>query len=97
VPHPVRPNLKLWLQGALILENPGGLVIPARQIRALWAGFTTGYARLRISKTVIVQPGSTKLKKTGLDRNGGVLSQEKPILDLDLILVLFTLSGTSQV
>jgi hypothetical protein len=77
VPHPVRPNLKLWLQGALILESPGGLVIPACQIRALWAGFTTGYAGLRISKTAIVQPGSTKLKKTGLDRNGGVLSQEK--------------------
>jgi hypothetical protein len=88
-----RPNLKLWLQGALILENRGGLVIPACQIRALWAGITTGYAGLRISKTVIVQPGSTKLKKTGLDRNGGVLSQEKGTLGLDRILVLFTLSG----
>ena len=90
MPHPVRPNLKLWLQGALILENPGGLVIPACQIRALWAGFTTGYAGLRLSKTVIVQPGSTKLKKTGLDRNGGVLSQKKVMLGLDLFLVLFT-------
>jgi hypothetical protein len=72
----VRP-LQLWLQGTLILADPGDLVIPACQSRALWAGFTTGYAELRIPETVIVQPGSLLFKKTGLDRNGGVLSQKK--------------------
>jgi len=77
VPNSVRPTLQLWLQGTLILGNPGDLVIPACQSRALWAGFTTGYAELQISETVIVQPGSLLFKKTGLDRNGGVLSQEK--------------------
>jgi hypothetical protein len=37
-----------------------------------------------------------KAQKTGLDRNGGVLSQKKVMLGLDLLLVLFTLSGTSE-
>jgi hypothetical protein len=74
VPH---ITLQLWLQGTLILGNPGDLVIAACQSRALWAGFTTGYAELQISKTVIVQPGSPKLKKNAASAaNGGVLSQK---------------------
>jgi hypothetical protein len=36
----------LWLQGTLILEVSGDLVIPDCQDRALWAGATTCYAEL---------------------------------------------------
>jgi len=35
--------------------------------------FCNGNAELRGSKTVIVQPSSSNFKKTGPDRNGGVL------------------------
>ena len=45
-------------------------------------------------KTVIVQPGSLLFKKTGLDRNGGVLSQKKFTICLDLFLVLLPLYVT---
>ena len=51
---PVRPNSLLWLQGTLILETSGDLVIPDCQSRAPWTGVTTCYAEHRIPETGMV-------------------------------------------
>ena len=60
VPHPVRPNSLLWLQGTLILETSRDLVIPDCQSRARWTGVTTCYAEHRIPETGMVQNGLMK-------------------------------------
>ena len=83
----------LWLQGTLILENPRDLVIPACQSRALWAGVTTGYAEPRVSKIVMVEPGSSRVQKNAAQAaHGGVLSQKSWQFCLTFLLVLLPTS-----
>jgi len=55
------------------------------------AGFATGYAESLISGTEMVQTGSFESrKKTGFDRNGGVLSLDNSEKVVDLGLVLWS-------
>ena len=65
------PSEPLWLQGTLILERPGDLVIPDCQSRTPWAGVTTGYAELQNSMTVTLTSVSCKTQenraKTGME------------------------------
>jgi hypothetical protein len=75
LPDPVRPNFSLWLQGALILATAGDLVIPECQRRTI----SDGVYHL-LNRALNINYCETSLwfrknfKKTGLARDGGVLS-----------------------
>ena len=75
---------KIWLQGALILENSRDLVIPACQGRAIWAGFTTCNAEPGGSKIVIAWPGLIPFQKNRPGSEWGSVASKKSNFFLDI-------------